>query len=698
MANSPNQNSSSHPRGPGGPGNSETPKLAGHSDTNPSSHASYSAPLQLDNPQFNFSNTHYSAAIPAGSGYNPSPYSFDNNFNNHYTYSSGHHQPRYAMPQPPADLRGSLPATPAGRPTPRPLFARQPVDQTQATPNHSIPNRRRLPPPSFNLPSDFGAMSPGDQFRYIPPRSPSALDSNDDTLPEPSDIIASANSQAKRRRKTPETDEEPELPKSKSKGKKRAWEDDEDDEASKPATKKKPAPRASQAKGPKSKPAATPKVKAEPKSKVTKGRVAGSRNFSTEENLYILHCIERRLPIGGAGWQVVAAEYNKWAAKHSYVERDHKSIKGKFDALVRSAKDKPTGVANRDPKTNPLAIALAVEEAIDNKAGTLTLNDPEFAEAVAENSDSNVSEEEIIEITDEDDIDKKKSKPRGTTKDTVMTKAYRVTEPLADAQRRRPRNSAATEALSSLTNIFNPSTLRERDEARMSQSIHLTQLAATQQEVRELRARNDVLNDRLILETRRADRAESQVQLLKTLQQSQSRRRRRRASPESDDHDTSPSPRRSHTRRRSRYQSHSPTHRHRGFSSRDSRRYQEEDPTVTSVQGYEGGPTQHEAMQLSNSRQFGLRVPSQQSQPASPQDSTITFFGQQPPFSPGPSVFPGSLNTLATAAASLPESPGHIARPLHQGEDDQDPTFSSITLTPRRNRDGRFAFDITPNP
>jgi hypothetical protein len=59
--------------------------------------------------------------------------------------------------------------------------------------------------------------------------------------------------------------------------------------------------------------------------------------------------------------------------------------------------------------------------------------------------------------------------------------------------------------------------MKQRDDARFAQSMHLTQLANIQVELCETRARADMLRDQLSAETRRADRAEAQLDILKTL-------------------------------------------------------------------------------------------------------------------------------------------------------------------------------------
>ncbi|KAG5634877.1 hypothetical protein H0H81_000453 [Sphagnurus paluster] len=193
-------------------------------------------------------------------------------------------------------------------------------------------------------------------------------------------------------------------------------------------------------------------------------------------------------------------------------------------------------------RSGVLAITLSLEQAIDVKAGTLTLNDPEFADAAGDSEDS---DHEIIELSDKDtDVKRSKSKSKPQTAETVMTKAYQTTEPLAETDHCPcPQNAPATEALSSLMQLFNPTAMCKHDELRMSQNLQLTQLALMAQELRELRGHMETMIDCVNQETRCADRAKNELQLHKALNQSRASRRHQ-ASPsesKSDDYDTSPS-------------------------------------------------------------------------------------------------------------------------------------------------------------
>jgi hypothetical protein len=147
----------------------------------------------------------------------------------------------------------------------------------------------------------------------------------------------------------------------------------------------------------------------------------------------------------------------------------------------------------------------------------LALDNPEFSkpDLTGMKSDEDSADDcSVIEIASDS---KKENRSKG--KKGLLAKAYRVERPLAD--KRKPRNASATDALDRMTSNFNPDRVRERDDHRMAQSIQLTQLSSAQLELRELRARNDALHDRVLTEARRADRAENELQLLRALQNQQ---------------------------------------------------------------------------------------------------------------------------------------------------------------------------------
>lgn len=168
--------------------------------------------------------------------------------------------------------------------------------------------------------------------------------------------------------------------------------------------------------------------------------------------------------------------------------------------------EKPTGDAELP---DYVELARQIEEAITMKSGTVAIDDSEWDDADI-GSENDMEGKVVLEVSSESDEGAKVK----NSKKTTVTKAFRA-NPLLDPGHRRPRTTAASEALSSLTSVFNPAIMKERDETRLSSLVQFNQISTLQAELREARQRNESLNDRLLQECRRADHAESQVEMLK---------------------------------------------------------------------------------------------------------------------------------------------------------------------------------------
>ncbi|KAF4604530.1 hypothetical protein EYR40_003304 [Pleurotus pulmonarius] len=252
---------------------------------------------------------------------------------------------------------------------------------------------------------------------------------------------------------------------------------------------------------PKPKPRARASAKASKDAAAHGGRKKGTSNYSIEEDRALLTVIEKFLPIGGKMWETVANEYERWCAARQHPIRDHKSIRARYSVILKHAQSKPTG----DPKRgedDPYHIVLRVEDMITAKSGQLTIDDSEFED------DTNLRNGDVINISSDEG-------PPPPPAKFVAAKAYKAsTAPPPDTKPRRGSNLvAATNTLTAIGAVFNPEAMQARDDQRMSNSVHLTQIASLQVENRELRVRMDLLQDRLQTETRRADKAETQVEM-----------------------------------------------------------------------------------------------------------------------------------------------------------------------------------------
>jgi hypothetical protein len=75
-------------------------------------------------------------------------------------------------------------------------------------------------------------------------------------------------------------------------------------------------------------------VKKEVKGGSSNGRKPGAAGYSEKEIMKLLQLIQKYLPIGGAGWDLVMVQYNRWAKKNEFsCDRARKALRTKFDAV-----------------------------------------------------------------------------------------------------------------------------------------------------------------------------------------------------------------------------------------------------------------------------------------------------------------------------------------------------------------------------
>lgn len=123
--------------------------------------------------------------------------------------------------------------------------------------------------------------------------------------------------------------------------------------------------------------------------------------------------------------------------------------------MVQTAHEKPTGDGERDPL---LVKALDLEDAINSRASTITLDDADL-----DSDNGQDAQAEAVEISDsEQEILRGAGKRRSTAK-VVTTKNYRVSDPFVDNSGKKPPRgmAAATGALDKITSFFDPESIRQ---------------------------------------------------------------------------------------------------------------------------------------------------------------------------------------------------------------------------------------------
>ncbi|SJL15306.1 uncharacterized protein ARMOST_18799 [Armillaria ostoyae] len=477
------------------------------------------------------------------------------------------------------------------------------------TPTPAFRNHPSKFRPDPNLPAEFGVISGDNNTFYQRPPSPTAPAQSDDELPDASVI------KGKRRQ----------ISKAQSESKKVKREEKSRD-TPKPGSRNKVKGAA---------------IKAEPISK--KGHAPGARGYSDEESTALLLLALEARPLGGNAWEAVWMDYKNTAEEKGWSIRDAKSIRAKYDALLKLALSKPTGEAERSAV---LELALEVRDAITERAATLDINDPVFQE------EEQAQNPEIIEIDHSDEeptAPVPRRDPIGPVKGTkapkngtVLTKAYRVENPVAAAKSRAAggRHPSATEALGAITSFFDPAVMKNRDDERVSQAFQLSQMATLQAEIRELRQRLDIMSDKYHDELRRADKAENELRTYQILHGSQHQR-------------TTVHTNVSHYRLPSPF-------------SPDPHAYRS-DTHFVGTSSRNAASTPHHTYHDNNSHM----VAESSSQAAQRHDVQTE---------------PTALDTLAFAAAAAPvEGSTTISRSL------------TLSLTPRRTQDGCLEVDISPS-
>ena len=270
-------------------------------------------------------------------------------------------------------------------------------------------------------------------------------------------------------------------------------------------------------------------------SKPRGGRQQGVTNFGGPETQELVRVVAKWLPIGLNGWTAAQEEYNQFAKKNNLRERDCRSLRQKFDKvseeqacgnptsrfsqLVSTAQTKPTGEANR---SELLTMVLQINDKLDAKSGTGILDDELSDDAGGHGGEADVFEakHKVIHLTSDGEsaVEEPVKAPK-PVKSTFVVKGYRTANPLETKTRTtRASTSQAMEAISAISAHFSADRVREREDTRATNSIHMMQLQSAQNdlrevrlELREVRAENKQLSESLRTETFRADKLDLRV-------------------------------------------------------------------------------------------------------------------------------------------------------------------------------------------
>ncbi|KAJ3822310.1 hypothetical protein F5880DRAFT_1507875 [Lentinula raphanica] len=199
----------------------------------------------------------------------------------------------------------------------------------------------------------------------------------------------------------------------------------------------------------------------------------GASSYGTEELCMLVRLVGEVLPIGQKGWSLIEEKYNKWAGNEGFPERKREPLRGKFESMTQ-AKVKPTGEGER---RQMYFDALGVETEINNKSSMTPIQDTDGSESSSGKSENNDNSDDEVEVVSS------KVKKKGT----VLTKSYKVEAPLPDPSKRATsRRNQANSLLEKIGSAVDPMVQKQRDEDRSSANVQLVIIQGMQGQINTL--------------------------------------------------------------------------------------------------------------------------------------------------------------------------------------------------------------------
>ncbi|TFY80399.1 hypothetical protein EWM64_g3611 [Hericium alpestre] len=252
-----------------------------------------------------------------------------------------------------------------------------------------------------------------------------------------------------------------------------------------------------------------------------RGRPHGAGNYSQDDLGALLDYVEGELPLGQRGWERIHRRFVKWAHRHGRPERALKSLETKYKQLVKTKK--PTGNGVCPPSVDR---AHAIEDLINDRAGTRDLADSDFDDAGNAGGDINEQSDNADRSSDEDGPVPALLRPRRAAVTATVVRApipsHHPTESSGQLQSITPRHraNAATDLVSRISQVFDPDIQVARDTERHSCSLQHTEFFSVHQQLRDALAANESyrntisdLRDRLHAAESARDRAEMRLEI-----------------------------------------------------------------------------------------------------------------------------------------------------------------------------------------
>ncbi|KAJ8091717.1 hypothetical protein PM082_020952 [Marasmius tenuissimus] len=265
------------------------------------------------------------------------------------------------------------------------------------------------------------------------------------------------------------------------------------------------------------KPTQRPTEKVDEEVRKGRGRTKEASAYSNDEMRKVVEFYEDVIPIGRRGWEEVLRLYNEWAQTNGYPERQLRPLQMKWNNMVRTATEHPTGDGER---LQIYEDVLRAEAAANERVACGDLQDDSDQE----------DEDDVIDISSGDDEEPsakvKKEKKKGKEKQdekkgTVVTKAYRTEPPLPSrdttSTSRTSRARQASAALQSIAAASDPERQQQLLDQRTQRTLQLFQFQHLQSQVTSLTQQVSDLTSRLHQEQMRTMASENQLQTMRLM-------------------------------------------------------------------------------------------------------------------------------------------------------------------------------------
>src|ERR1700722_3124874 len=216
--------------------------------------------------------------------------------------------------------------------------------------------------------------------------------------------------------------------------------------------------------------------------KKSRGRAPGATNYTDDDLEALMDIMDEIIPTGEKAENSVAANFKEWAIANERPERDVKSLKKKFNALVRT--EKPTGEGE-------------CPSYIDRAHHLYDLMDEKYMT-------QDVDDNDVIELSDSDDATTYDKIFGKKTKNVIIKQepgeanvAMTVSRRSQAATLPRPGKNTGNEFLKTISNALDPRIQASLAEDRTTRSIQTTQILGLTTQLRDAQATIETLRTRI---------------------------------------------------------------------------------------------------------------------------------------------------------------------------------------------------------